>query len=106
MYFIKVLLMNFKNKTLKIIFWVKYKINISLGIFYSEFQHPATPLNGYNKLVAKTRYKVERVFGSIKSWFRSSGARYIGIDKMHTQHLMEAIAYNLYRSPNIILRGC
>ncbi|ROT47166.1 transposase, partial [Candidatus Cardinium hertigii] len=60
----------------------------------------------FNKLVAKTRYKVERVFGSIKSWFRSSGARYIGIDKMHTQHLMEAIAYNLYRSPNIILRGC
>ena len=27
----------------------------------------------FNKLVAKTRYKVERVFGSIKSWFRSSG---------------------------------
>ncbi|ROT47245.1 IS5 family transposase [Candidatus Cardinium hertigii] len=60
----------------------------------------------FNKLIAKTRYKVERVFGSIKNWFRSSGARYIGIDKMHTQHLMEAIAYNLYRSPNIILRGC
>ena len=59
----------------------------------------------FNKLVAKTRYKVERVFGSIKSWFRSSGARYIGLAKTHTQHVMEAIAYNLYRSPNIILKG-
>lgn len=59
----------------------------------------------FNKLVSKTRYKVERVFGSIKSWFRSSKARYIGLAKTHTQHVMEAIAYNLYRSPNIILRG-
>ncbi|CAH2559671.1 IS5 family transposase [Cardinium endosymbiont of Oedothorax gibbosus] len=59
----------------------------------------------FNTLVAKTRYKVERVFGSIKSWFRSSGARYIGLAKTHTQHVIEAIAYNLYRSPNIILRG-
>jgi hypothetical protein len=39
--------MNFKNKTLKITFWVKYKINISLDPFYYEFQHLATPLNGY-----------------------------------------------------------
>jgi transposase, IS5 family len=59
----------------------------------------------FNKLVAKTRYKVERVFGSIKSWFRSSAARYIGLAKTHTQHVMEAIAYNLYRAPNILLKG-
>ncbi|CCM10377.1 protein of unknown function [Cardinium endosymbiont cEper1 of Encarsia pergandiella] len=47
-------------------------------------------------MVSKTRYKVARVFGSIKRWFRSAGARYIGLDKSHTQHVMEAIAYNLY----------
>ena len=29
-------------------------------------------------------------------------ARYKGILKMHTQNLMEAIAYNLYRSPGIV----
>jgi len=56
-------------------------------------------------LVSKTRYKVERVFGNIKRWFRSAGARYIGLEKTHTQHVMEAIAYNLYRAPNIILKG-
>ncbi|MGI2262251.1 IS5 family transposase [Candidatus Cardinium hertigii] len=68
--------------------------------------HPLSPAaKRFNKLVSKTRYKVERVFGSIKRWFRSSGARYIGLDKTHTQHVMESIAYNLYRAPNIILKG-
>lgn len=59
----------------------------------------------FNKLVAKTRYKVERVFGSIKSWFKGARARYVGLDKTHTQHVIQAIAYNLYRAPNIILKG-
>lgn len=56
----------------------------------------------FNKLVGKVRFKVERTFGSIKRWFHSQGARYRGIEKMHTQNLMEAIAYNLYRSPGRI----
>lgn len=55
-----------------------------------------------NKLIGKTRFKVERTFGGIKRWFNSSCARYRGILKMHTQNLMEAIAYNLYRSPGIV----
>ncbi|MEI6732297.1 MAG: IS5 family transposase [archaeon] len=59
-----------------------------------------------NKLVSKIRYRVERTFGSIKIWFGGGIARYIGIDKMHTQHLMQAIAYNLYRSPRIIMSNC
>lgn len=56
----------------------------------------------FNKLVGKTRYKVERTFGGIKRWFSGGEARYKGIAKMHTQNLMEAICYNLYRSPGII----
>lgn len=55
-----------------------------------------------NKLIGKTRFKVERTFGGIKRWFSSTCARYKGILKMHTQNLMEAIAYNLYRSPGIV----
>jgi len=58
-----------------------------------------------NKLISKTRYKVERTFGSIKRWFKTNGlCRYIGLDKTHTQHVMEAIAYNLYRSPKIAIK--
>ncbi len=59
-----------------------------------------------NNLISKTRYKIERTFGSIKKWFKSNHARYVGIEKMHTQHLIEAIAYNLYRSPGIIMSKC
>jgi IS5 family transposase len=56
----------------------------------------------FNKLIGKTRFKVERTFGSIKRWFMGGVARYRGIEKMHTQNIMEAICYNLYRSPGII----
>ena len=56
----------------------------------------------FNKLIGKTRFKVERTFGGIKRWFSGGIARYKGIKKMHTQNLMEAICYNLYRSPGII----
>ena len=56
----------------------------------------------FNKLVGKTRFKVERTFGGIKLWFKGGVARYRGINKMHTQNVMEALCYNLYRSPGII----
>jgi IS5 family transposase len=60
----------------------------------------------FNKLVGKVRYKVERTFAGIKRWFNVQGARYRGINKMHTQNLMEAMAYNLYRSPGIVMSNC
>jgi IS5 family transposase len=56
----------------------------------------------FNKLIGQTRFKVERTFGGIKRWFSGGVARYKGIKKMHTQNLMEALCYNLYRSPGII----
>jgi IS5 family transposase len=59
-----------------------------------------------NKLIGKVRFVVERTFGSIKRWFNSTCARYKGIAKMHTQNLMEAMVYNLYRSPKIIVSNC
>lgn len=58
--------------------------------------------NKFNKLIGKTRFKVERTFGGIKRWFNGGIAKYRGITKMHTQNLMEAMCYNLYRSPGII----
>jgi len=57
----------------------------------------------FNKLCGKIRYKVERTFGSIRRWFNGGTARYKGIEKMHTQNLLEGLAYNLYRSPAIIM---
>jgi transposase, IS5 family len=52
-----------------------------------------------NKKISQTRYKIERVFGSIKRWFRAGEARYVGLQKMHSQHLIQALCYNLYRIP-------
>ena len=60
----------------------------------------------FNKLIGKTRFKIERTFGGIKRWFNGGLARYRGMAKMHTQNLMEAISYNLYRSPGIIASNC
>ncbi len=56
----------------------------------------------FNKLIGQTRFKVGRTFGGIKRWFNGGLARCRGIEKMHTQNLMEAVCYNLYRSPGII----
>jgi IS5 family transposase len=60
----------------------------------------------FNKIIGKTRFKVERTFGGITGWFSGGIARYRGIEKMHTQNLMEALCYNLYRSPGIIMSNC
>jgi transposase, IS5 family len=60
----------------------------------------------FNKLVGKVRFKVERTFGGIKRWFNSGTARYRGLAKTHTQNLLEAMSYNLYRSPGIIASNC
>ena len=59
--------------------------------------------HAYNKQISKDRYKIERVFGSISRWFGGLKARYVGLAKTHGQHVLEGIAYNLYRSPGIIV---
>jgi IS5 family transposase len=56
-----------------------------------------------NIAISKTRYRVERTFGSIHLWFSGGCARYVGLAKTHAQHIMESIAYNLYRAPRIIV---
>ena len=38
----------------------------------------------------------------MRRWFRTGRDRYVGLAKTHTQHLLEAIAYNLYRATGIM----
>ena len=59
-----------------------------------------------NKAISKLRYAVERTYGSMHRWFGAGIARYVGLAKTHAQHIMEAIAYNLYRTPGIIVSNC
>jgi IS5 family transposase len=75
------------------------------GIMYKAVKNK--PLTShqqkFNKIVSQTRFKVERTFGGITRWFKTGIARYVGKAKTHTQHLIEAMAYNLYRSPGIVV---
>ena len=56
-----------------------------------------------NVAIGKIRCRVERTFGSIHRWFRGGTARYVGLAKIHVQHIMVAVAYNLYRTSGIIV---
>jgi transposase, IS5 family len=58
----------------------------------------------YNSLLSKRRYTVERTFGSKVLWFKAGVAKYVGMIKTHTQHILESIAYNLKRSPVLYLK--
>ena len=52
------------------------------------------------------RYAVERTYASMRRWFGAGVTRYVGLAKTHAQHIMEAIAYNLYRTLGIIVSNC
>jgi transposase, IS5 family len=39
----------------------------------------------------------------MKRWFGGLTARYVGLVKPHGQHVLEALAYNLYRLLGIIM---
>ena len=68
---------------------------------------PLTPWEKeFNKIISKYRYKVERTFGGMSRWFGAGIARYKGMKKVHGQHVMEAIAYNLKRSPKLVWVKC
>jgi IS5 family transposase len=56
----------------------------------------------FNKMIGTSRYVVERTYGGMKGWFGAGNAKYRGIKKMHTQHILEAICYNLKRSPGLV----
>ena len=59
----------------------------------------------FNKIISRYRYVVERTFGSIKRWFNGGVARYKGLAKVHAQHVLQAIAYNLKRAVSLIQLG-
>ena len=57
----------------------------------------------FNRLVTQKRYTIERTFGSIRKWFKSGVCRYKGLARTHTQHILEAICYNIKVSPGIVM---
>ncbi len=58
-----------------------------------------------NRLNTKSRYVVERAFGSQARWFGSKVLRYQGLAKAHTWHILQAMAYNLKRLPKLFIQS-
>ena len=56
-----------------------------------------------NASLVEIRSTIERTFGSIRRWFHGGRCRYRGLAKTHTQNILESIAFNLYRTPGIIM---
>ena len=57
----------------------------------------------FNKLINPIRSTIERTFASIKRWFHGGRCRYRGPAKAHTQNVLEGMAFNLYRTPGLIM---
>ncbi|QOJ24946.1 MAG: transposase [Gammaproteobacteria bacterium] len=54
-----------------------------------------------NSLITKSRYVVERTFGSQARWFNAKILRYRGLALAHAWHMLLAMAYNLKRLPKL-----
>ena len=52
-----------------------------------------------NKLITQIRFVVERTFGGQALWFGGKDLRYVGVDKAHAWHVLQAMAYHLKRLP-------
>ena len=57
-----------------------------------------------NSRIAKVRYVVERTFGSQARWFNSKIVRYKGLAKAHAWHSLLAMAYNIKRFPQLVVK--
>ena len=56
-----------------------------------------------NKVISKTRSLIERTFESIRLWFSGGRCRYRGLERTHTQNILEVMAYNLKRMPRLLI---
>jgi len=54
-----------------------------------------------NQCITRIRFVVERTFGGQALWFGGKHLRYVGVDKAHAWHVLQAMAYNLKRLPVI-----
>ena len=52
----------------------------------------------FNKVVSKTRFRVEQCFGTLKRKFYFSRSSYMGLDKTWGQFIAKAIAFNLNKA--------
>lgn len=55
-----------------------------------------------NKIISKTRYIVEQIFGTAKRLFAMGRSRYLGTHKVHAQFMLKAMCMNLLKAAHKI----
>jgi len=72
------------------------------GLMYKAFRNsPITPRQTiFNKLVSKTRWRIEQCFGTLKRRFTYSRAAYFTTEKVAAQFAMKAMCLNLLKAVN------
>lgn len=56
----------------------------------------------FNKLISKTRFKVEQAFGTLKRRFLMTRFRYITSTKVNAEMAFKAIGFNLLKAANSV----
>ena len=56
-----------------------------------------------NKKISKNRYKIERLFGTLKRTYNFSRARYLGIAKVELEFFLNSIAFNIRKAMRMII---
>jgi len=74
------------------------------GLMHKAFRNRALTrrMKQFNKLVSKTRWRIEQCFGTIKRTFRYEKATYFSTEKVNAELLMKAMCHNLLKAVNKI----
>lgn len=74
------------------------------GLMYRAFRNkPLTKrMKQFNKLISKTRYRIEQSFGTIKRRFSYRKASYFTTEKVNAQFTLKAMCLNLLKACNKI----
>lgn len=80
------------------------KMGLKSGLMYKAYRNrPLTrQMKRFNKLVSKTRWRIEQCFGTIKRRFNFSRASYFSTQKVAAEFTMKAICMNLLKAANKI----
>lgn len=74
------------------------------GLIYKAFANKAlcNRKKCFNKLISKTRWRIEQCFGNLKRRFHFTKASYFTTEKVNAQFAMKAMCHNLLKAINMI----
>lgn len=78
------------------------KKGLKNGIMFRANKHKplSSKMKQFNKIIAKTRFRIEQCFGTIKRRFSLQKASYFTTEKVNAEFAMKAICLNLLKAVN------